>query len=184
MSTETLIRCCAPTMARLKTGNMFACFFENREQMIRELRQLNRKLGGKGLRILPLRWHEEEKKALLYLYRPSMLEKDLNSETSRRLLMECGYEPGSINQCLTQLMSRIRGQDVFPHEVGLFLGYPPADVDGFMHRKDQVKLCGMWKVYDDVDGAMRQFRRCKHCTRVYLQCYARGTALEKLAVAG
>jgi len=25
MSNELLIRCCAPTMARLKTGNMFNC---------------------------------------------------------------------------------------------------------------------------------------------------------------
>ena len=31
MSNETLIRCCAPTMACLKTGNMFNCAFESRE---------------------------------------------------------------------------------------------------------------------------------------------------------
>ena len=56
MSNETLIRCCAPTMARLKTGNMFSCAFSGRKQMTEELRQLNQRLRQKGLRILPLRW--------------------------------------------------------------------------------------------------------------------------------
>ena len=39
MSNETLIRCCAPTMACLKTGNMFSCAFDSREQMTEELRR-------------------------------------------------------------------------------------------------------------------------------------------------
>jgi hypothetical protein len=55
MSEEMVIRCCAPTMARLKTGNMFTSVFETRGQMINDLRRLNQRLGHKGLRILPLR---------------------------------------------------------------------------------------------------------------------------------
>ena len=138
MSNELLIRCCAPTMARLKTGNMFNCTFSNWEQMTEEL----------------------------------------------RLLSECGYNPENTNACLARLISRLRMEKDFPHEVGLFLGYPPADVDGFMHRKGECKLCGLWKVYDDAEGAMRQFARCRHCTAVYLDCLSRGFPLEKLAVAG
>ena len=53
MSNEMLIRCCAPTMASLKTGNMFNCPFAGKEEMIAELRRLNRILGPKGLRVLP-----------------------------------------------------------------------------------------------------------------------------------
>ena len=55
MSEEMVIRCCAPTMACLKTGNMFSCAFETHAQMTDELRRLNQRLGNKGLRILPLR---------------------------------------------------------------------------------------------------------------------------------
>ena len=80
-------------------------------------------------------------------------------------------------------MERLRENEEFPHEIGLFLGYPPADVDGFMHRKEHFKLCGMWKVYDDVDGAVRQFVRCRHCTEVYLRRYAQGCPLDTLFVA-
>ena len=55
MSNETLIRCCAPTMACLKTGSMFNCVFDSQKQMTEELRYLNQRLRHKGLRILPLR---------------------------------------------------------------------------------------------------------------------------------
>ena len=177
---ELLIRCCAPTMASLKTGNMFSCLFSSREEMTAELRKLNRRLGQKGLRILPLRW--ENGRALVYLYRPHMLEKDLRNDLAVRLLAECGYTCGNPNACIAQLISRIRGGQDFPHEVGLFLGYPPADVDGFMHRKNDCKLSGIWKVYDDVDTAARQFARCKRCTEVYMRHYRQGCPLERLAV--
>lgn len=182
MSEEMLIRCCAPTMARLKTGNMFNCPFASREEMTSELRRLNRVLGRKGLRILPLRWNDGH--ALIYLYRPRMLEKDLRDDRAARLLTECGYSCGNPGSCLSHLISRIRNNRDFPHEVGLFLGYPPSDVDGFMHRKNACKLSGIWKVYDDVEGAARQFARCKHCTEVYLRRASEGFPLERLAVAG
>lgn len=182
MSDETLIRCCAPTMAKLKTGNMFTCTFDSREQMIAELRRLNQRLRQKGLCILPLRWRDG--RALLYLYRPKMLERDLREPLSRKLLSECGYIREDAAGCLVQLISRLRTEKEFPHEIGLFLGYPPADVDGFMHRKDECKLCGLWKVYDDVEGAIRQFARCRHCTEVYLNCLSHGFSLDRLAVAG
>ena len=182
MSNETLIRCCAPTMACLKTGNMFSCSFESREEMILELRQLNGRLRQKGLCILPLRW--DGKKALLYLYRPRQLERDLRHPLSRKLLSECGYQNADVNACLARLRSRLRAGGDFPHEVGLFLGYPPADVDGFMHRKDHYKLCGLWKVYDDVEAAIRQFERCRRCTESYLRRYAQGCSFDRLLVAG
>ena len=181
MSEEMVIRCCAPTMACLKTGNMFNCAFENREQMTDDLRRLNRCLGRKGLRILPLRWRDG--KALLYLYRPKMLERDLGDPLARRLLSESGYSSENMSACLARLITRLRTEADFPHEVGLFLGYPPADVDGFMHRQEECKLCGIRKVYDDVESVLRQFARYRHCTEVYLNCLSRGFSLDRLAVA-
>ncbi len=180
MSNEMLIRFCAPTMASLKTGNMFNCPFGSKEEMTSELRRLNRSLGQKGLRVVPLRWNDGH--ALVYLYRPKMLEKDLRNDLASKLLSECGYTSGNPNSCIAQLITRLRTDQGFPHEVGLFLGYPPADVDGFMHRKNACKLSGIWKVYDDVEGASRQFTRCKRCTEGYLRRYQQGYPLDKRTV--
>ena len=53
-----------------------------------------------------------------------------------------------------------------------------------MHRKEEWKICGLWKVYDDVESASRQFMRCRHCTQEYLRRFERGCSLISLAVAG
>jgi hypothetical protein len=59
----------------------------------------------------------------------------------------------------------------FPHEVGLFLGYPPDDVLGFMKHKGQnYKLNGCWKVYGNVDKAKTDFR-CYEVCRQYMKTY-------------
>ena len=56
MSEELLVRHCSPTLAGMKTGNMFTCSFENEESMKGDVRKLNGLLGKKGLRVLPLRY--------------------------------------------------------------------------------------------------------------------------------
>ncbi|MCX7694885.1 MAG: DUF3793 family protein [Caloramator sp.] len=45
-----------------------------------------------------------------------------------------------------------------PHELGVFLGFPIEDVKDFICNKDECKLCGYWKVYNDVDKAIKIFR--------------------------
>ncbi|MBQ8094789.1 MAG: DUF3793 family protein [Clostridia bacterium] len=181
MLSEDIIRYCAPTMACLKTGSMFNCLCSDLQEMLDNMRAVNCQLREKGLRILPLRF--KDGRALIYVYRPEMLANDLMSPMAERLLCECGYTCGNPSLCIAQLMRRLRENPDFPHEIGLFLGYPPADVDGFMHRKDEWKICGLWKVYDDVDAASRQFMRCRRCTQEYVRRFEQGCSLDSLAVA-
>ena len=89
MSEEQVVRNCAPTLAGLKTGNLFACPYESREDLLDFLRSLNRRLGKKGVRAVPLRIRQD--KALIYLYRPARLEKDLSCASCEALLSEFGY---------------------------------------------------------------------------------------------
>ena len=73
----------------------------------------------------------------------------------------------------------------FPHEVGLFLGYPPEDVEGFIENKARsCKLTGYWKVYSDEEKAKKIFAKYSKCTRVYTEQYADGKTIERLTVAG
>ena len=66
MSDEMFVRCCAPTLAGIKTGSMFSCEYADLEEMTDELRRLNRVLAPSGMCLLPLRFHDG--KALLYLF--------------------------------------------------------------------------------------------------------------------
>lgn len=181
MSEELLVRHCSPTIIGLKTGNMFVCQFDSHEQEHGTLQRLNKKLSSKGLRIIPLR-HKEDK-ALLYLYRPSRLKRDLKNAQADRLLQSRGYCCGNANLCVAQLIKRLRENDDFPHEIGLFLGYPPEDVCGFIENKAQCCKCvGCWKVYGDAEKAKATFEKYKRCTALCCSLAAKGYSVERMAV--
>ena len=88
MSEEMVVRQCAPTLAGIKTGSLFPCPCTDRDALLDEVRQLNRRLSPKGLCLLPLRFTEGS--ALLYLYRPATLRRDLSDDLARRLLAREG----------------------------------------------------------------------------------------------
>ena len=77
----------------------------------------------------------------------------------------------------------MKEQSAFPHEIGLFLGYPPEDVQGFLDHRP-CKCSGCWKVYGDENKAKKTFDLYKKCERVYCQQLARGIDIERLTVAG
>ena len=71
MSEELLVRSCAPTLAGLKTANLFNCPYTDAEEIKSAARKYNKILVKKGLRVLPLKMREN--RALIYVYRPSRL---------------------------------------------------------------------------------------------------------------
>ena len=80
-------------------------------------------------------------------------------------------------------MSRLKDSDEFPHEIGLFLGYPPGDVHGFIENKpDACKCVGIWKVYGDKEKARQTFARYRKCTDVYTRLWSEGKSPERLTV--
>lgn len=179
MSEELIVRHCAPTLANLKTGSLFVCPITDRPSFFSSLRSLNELLVPKGLRALPLRIREYS--ALVYLYRPSRLKKDLEDPAAIKILQDHGYS--CYGKCLPKLIERVRASEEFPHEIGLFLGYPPEDVQGFLDHRP-CKCSGCWKVYGDENKAKKTFDLYKKCERVYCQQLARGIDIERLTVAG
>ena len=183
MTEDYIVRNCAPTLAGLKTGNLFTCPCQDRDTLLASVRQLNRRLSAKGLRLLPLRFSDS--KALLYLFRPARLRKDLSEKTAEELLRCHGYDTGSCEKCVVHLAKKLRREEAFPHEIGLFLGYPPEDVQGFICQgPDCCKCTGCWKVYGDPEAAQKKFAQYKHCTKVYCAQWAKRKDIERLAVAG
>ena len=101
------------------------------------------------------------------------------------LLRRDGYPEGAdVGRLLDLLSTRLRMGKEFPHEIGLFLGYPPEDVLGFQrYRGQNCKLCGYWKVYSDVDRARVLFRLYDRCREVLCRRVARGMTLSEVFLA-
>ncbi|MFR5420625.1 MAG: DUF3793 family protein [Oscillospiraceae bacterium] len=70
-----------------------------------------------------------------------------------------------------------------PHEIGLFLSYPPEDVKGFIeHHAADFKYAGLWKVYGDEQRARDLFVKYQRCTEIYCQRLHAGSSIAQLAV--
>lgn len=182
MSDEIIIRHCSPTLAGLKTGNIFSYPCLDRKEMLLTIRSLNQRLVPKGVRVIPLKLSSD--RVLLYIYRPNKLENDLAVEDTAKLLSEYGYSVENSAKCVVHLSKRLYESEEFPHEIGLFLGYPPEDVRGFIdNHAEGYKCVGCWKVYGDEYSAKKKFDCYKKCTDVYCSQWANGKSIERLTVA-
>lgn len=185
MLESEIIAHCAPTLAGIKTANMFSCDMKNSQELLHEIQEMNQKLNGKGVFVEILRTGDT--RALIYVYRRKKLEADLKREEAENLLRTCGYECSvtqNCDNCIQHLQSRFSGYECFPHEVGLFLGYPLADVKGFIEQKGKnYKCCGIWKVYGDEQQTQHTFRKLKKCSEVYKRLFADGRSILQLTVA-
>ena len=72
-----------------------------------------------------------------------------------------------------------RGRLAFPHEIGLVLGYPLADVIGFMCGGRET-CRGPWKAYGDVEEARREFGRLRMQEERCRERFAYGVTLASL----
>ena len=178
---ETLIKHCSPTLAGLKTGSMFVFRFCGEESLAGLMRDYNSRLADKGVRLTLLR--KRGQSALVYVYRPEKLKNDLQDETAGDILFQSGYRDRDPVSCLKKLRSRLHANDGFPHEVGLFLGYPPDDVRGFIENRGACsKCCGCWKVYGNVEESQKCFERYHRCRQIFYQQWSMGTSVEHLTV--
>ena len=181
MPDNIIVENCSPTLAGIKTGNIFTIDRSLITDIKKELCELNQCFTDKGLRAIPLKI--TEKNVLLYLYRPDRLKADLSSKEAREILLEKGYSCDSIEGDIVHLIHHIHNDGSFPHEIGLFLGYPPVDVKGFMEdTRKGVKCVGYWKVYGDKEKAEKTFLSYKKCTEIYKKYLSGGRCLSQMVV--
>lgn len=108
---------------------------------------------------------------LIMLYDDSLLQAQLDHPAARKLLIRMGYPPNaSRNELLEHLAARCAGS-VFPHEIGIFLGYPLKDVVGFMGLAKLPFACqGPWKIYGNAAPSLDLACNHKQC-RIEMSFY-------------
>ena len=68
----------------------------------------------------------------------------------------------------------------FPHEMGLLLGYPVEDVEGFIENKGHNYLyAGYWKVYGHVEEKKALFNRYEEARKVFDTAACKWTQCER-----
>lgn len=108
----------------------------------------------------------KERALLLFCYNPDLLEAHLNHPGIRVLLKKAGYDTTlSSESLLRELCHRFEKTGVFPHEIGLFIGYPAKDVAAFMGLVKLPFACqGPWKIYGNPAQSLNladQHRCCR-----------------------
>lgn len=152
----------APALLGIKASNMLS--LSRKDFDVRaNISRFNKKTEKRGLCIEIL--CECSSKALILVYNRRLLEQRLSDGEIRRFLSGYGYdEKMNLEECISRLSSRIRENDSFPHEVGIFLDYPLEDVIGFIENGGaNYKLCGSHKVYGDEVRAARMFSNYAKC---------------------
>lgn len=177
-----LIDHCSPTLANLKTANLFSCRYTNREQLNLQVDNWHQALQSKGVGLRLLR--ARKGCALIYVYRPQRLARDLCEPGVPEFLSRKGYNNLSPEAALERLSQRLCTQESFPHEIGLFLSYPLGDVQGFIDNGGaHYKCSGCWKVYCNECETARLFAKYQKCRGVYWRLFSSGRSILQLTVA-
>lgn len=178
---KCLVENCASTLASLKTGSMFNIEYESSDALMNHLTSWNQILNGKGVFVIVLKCSEQ--KALIYVYRKSGLEKELREEDIQAFLSHYGYKNFDIDSVLSRLRLHFSEAE-FPHEIGIFLGYPLADVIGFIENEGKNFQClGCWKVYCNRQEAEKMFGKIRKCKAIYSDLWKQGKSILQLTVA-
>ena len=177
-----LVEQCAPTLAGLKPASLFRCRSSCRREGRDIISRWTGELSPYGLAIRVLKTCPRTGDCLVYLYRTAQLRAVLSEPGVQAFLARRGYRTDrGWRTLLEQLSDRLCLEEDFPHEIGLFLGYPLEDVEGFIENRGRnYTCCGCWKAYGDPEKARIRFDAYRRCTAESRERFRRGAAITEL----
>lgn len=139
-----------------------------------------------GTEILYRKLLEYDGKCLILFYRSGELAEYVSRVGVRSFIRKFGYEDMELEDMLEHLAGRAasfaQGETVFPHEIGIFLGYPFEDVKGFIENEGKnCLLAGYWKVYSDPGTAERIFNSYDQAKTCAVNEFLTGRDIKEIA---
>jgi hypothetical protein len=141
----------APMLAGIKPASMIS--FGRFDRNLFELWEFYKYQAATKLGVRFFELHKSENHLSVLFFKHDDLKLTLSRSENRTFLRNCGYNCGyngliSVERVLVSLRKKI--PESFPHEIGLLLGIPIADIRGFIENGGEKFLfCGYWKVYRD-----------------------------------
>ena len=145
---------CAPVLAGIKPSNLLIVEKIKVPDIVEVLQGMD--VGKKLL-------HKTDTKSVWLIYRSTWLKELLDCRDIADFFRTYGYTKlTELDVVLSRLGQRyvayLDSRTDFHHEIGLLLGYPIADVQGYILNKGRYCLLnGYWKVYSDAEGAKKIF---------------------------
>lgn len=172
-----LILQCAPFLKGIKA----ACIMNIKEEYCSGLKEA---LKDTGISYKALTTRKG--KCLIFFYRREDFCAYLKSREIKEFLAAYGYLITDTQAALTRLSKRVcqySSADItFPHEIGVFLGYPVRDVEGFIRNEGQNYLiAGYWKVYHDIMRAQMLFHAYDQAKTTAVNEYLTGKSIQAIA---
>ena len=173
---ETIIHCSAPSLCGIKPASLFSMNSECYKSGKGKLLEWAAIFAKSKRYFVPLK--KSEKRVLFFVFDRILLESVCSNLRNLAYLESKGYPTwNGFNAILSELLHRLMFSEDFPHEVGIFLGYPLEDVVGFEADSSKFKYSGFWKVYGDTEAAERQMRLYKSCTEQCMDFFEDGHSL-------
>ena len=175
MCKEIIVQC-APLIVGLKMAHTLVVH----RHFLSELRHI---LAGTEIHIWVLCCRKEKVTLLLYNY--NMFCSRLSDQRLIEFLQTNGYDKFGVEEVLSSFQNKYieycSGRQSFPHELGLFLGYPLEDVEGFIENEGENSLYhGYWKVYANVPAKRELFRMYELAKERMVKMLCDGVKLEEI----
>ena len=171
-----LVLQCAPLLAGIKPSNLLTL----RGHSTAEVEEVFR---GTDIRVQVL--CVTRRQIVLLLYRETELLAYLGQAKVAEAMAAFGYPVRNLEHIFERLAVRYQrymsDRKTFPHELGLLLGYPVADVLGFVENDGQNYLySGYWKVYENVQAAKDTFERYTQAKERMIHMVSAGTEIRTI----
>lgn len=177
MANKLLADYASSVLAKIKPANLFTvsnCSYD----VDGLIDQWNEKFNGLDIyfRLISRR----EKSSSILVYRSQYLAQSLCKTHTSCYLKSCGYDLKGIDSCIDCLAKRLALAE-FPHEIGLFLGYPYEDVMGFIENKgENYIISGCWKVYKNSKEKREIFDLINKTRLIYQEAIENGEDISSL----
>ncbi len=116
--------------------------------------------GSSGIEFAVVKQHEC--KVQLFVWHRESLTQTLADPRIGTCLERLGYPADATpDELVRRVTGKIQG-NAYPHEIGLFLGYPVKDVYGFMGLPIPYRKTMGWRMYGDVRPSERVYAAYKN----------------------